>query len=122
MANWCQNTVTFEGPEDRLKTINKLFLKMVKLQIATEKGHIFPLFQNVNEDMKYLFNIYLSDEEDPVGGYIQFETKWSPDPMSFMLIANMFDVSFTYQAEEIGTFSLKCLQTWQSSFNGHNTR
>ena len=101
MANWCSNTVTFEGPEDRLKTLYKLFLKMTKLQTATGKGQIFPLFQNVNEDISYLFNIYLSDEENPVGGYIQFETKWSPDPTSFMLIANMFDVSFTYQAEEM---------------------
>jgi hypothetical protein len=99
MPNWCQNSVSFHGDDQKLKTLSQVFNRMVKSQEATGKGQMFPLFEKPDNDILYLFSIYMDYEE----GYlsIQYETRWAPDAKGIALIANMFDVEIEYYAEEL---------------------
>ena len=71
MANWCSNTIVFEGNEETIKQIEQLFQAMKSKEEQTKQGQL-PEFIT-DENGGYFFNIY-SNEGDT--GIFQYETKW----------------------------------------------
>ncbi|WP_235830382.1 hypothetical protein [Paenimyroides tangerinum] len=74
MANWCSNTIVFEGNEEAIKQIEKLFQTMRSKEEQTKQGQL-PDFVT-NEKGGYFFNIYANEGDT---GIFQYETKWSPN-------------------------------------------
>lgn len=111
MANWCSNTVVFEGNEEAIQQIQRLFQTMREKEEQTEKGQL-PDFIT-DENGGYFFNLYW-DEGDI--GIFQYETKWSPNIEIVQNIAEYYHVDFVQDYEEMGnlvygrtTFSNKLL-------------
>ena len=61
MANWCFNTIVFEGNEETIKQIEKLFQAMKSKEEQTKQGQL-PEFIT-DENGGYFFNVY-SNEGD----------------------------------------------------------
>ncbi|WP_395763082.1 hypothetical protein ACH34F_08015 [Elizabethkingia anophelis] len=97
MANWCSNTVVFEGKPETITAIQKLFQLMKKEEEETEEGQL-PEFISKDND-GYFFNIYWNEGDE---GQFQYETKWSPNIEIIQKIAEHYDVNFTHDYEEIG--------------------
>tara|TARA_R110000772_G_scaffold17332_4_gene48368 strand:+ start:593 stop:1123 length:531 start_codon:yes stop_codon:yes gene_type:complete len=97
MANWCRNDIQFEGEQKNIDRVQKVFQKMMDIEERTNQGQRFLLIEK-NTDLNYLFDIVFDEGSEN----LSFETKWSPDPKQFIIIAQMFNVSFTYSAEEMG--------------------
>ena len=97
MANWCRNDIQFEGEQKNIDSVQKVFQKMIDIEARTNQGQRFLLIEK-SANLNYLFNICFNEG----GENLSFETKWSPDPKQFIIIAQMFNVSFTYSAEEMG--------------------
>ena len=74
MANWCFNTIVFEGNEETIKQIEKLFQTMKSKEEQTKQGQL-PDFVT-DENGGYFFNIYWNEGD---AGIFQYETKWSPN-------------------------------------------
>jgi len=111
MANWCSNTIVFEGNEEAIKQIEQLFRTMRSKEEKTNQGQL-PDFVT-DENGGYFFNIY-SNEGDT--GIFQYETKWSPNIEIVQKIAAYYQVNFVQDYEEISnlvygrvTFSDKLL-------------
>ncbi|WP_430611599.1 hypothetical protein [Flavobacterium sp. JP2137] len=111
MANWCSNTIVFEGNEGVIKQIQQLFQTMKKKEEQTEQGQL-PDFVP-NENGGYFFNIYWNEGDT---GVFQYETKWSPNIEIVQKIAEYYQVNFVQDYEEMGnlvygraTFSDKVL-------------
>jgi hypothetical protein len=96
MANWCFNTIVFEGNEETLRQIEKLFQAMKSKEEQTKQGQL-PEFI-IDENGGYFFNIY-SNEGDT--GIFQYETKWSPNIEIVQKIAEYYQVNFVQDYEEI---------------------
>lgn len=97
MANWCSNTVVFEGKPEVITAIQDVFQTMKNKEETSEGGQL-PDF--ITEDNGgYFFNIYWN--EDDVGVF-QYETKWSPNIEVVRLIADRYGVEFTQEYEEMG--------------------
>lgn len=96
MANWCSNTIVFEGNEEAIKQIEKLFQAMKSKEEQTKQGQL-PEFIT-DENGGYFFNIY-SNEDDT--GVFQYETKWSPNIEVIQKIAAYYQVNFVQDYEEI---------------------
>lgn len=96
MANWCSNTIVFEGNEEAIKQIEKLFQAMKSKEEQTKQGQL-PEFIT-DENGGYFFNIY-SNEDDT--GVFQYETKWSPNIEVIQKIAEYYQVNFVQDYEEI---------------------
>ena len=93
MANWCQNWVTFQGEESKLKEVKTLFEAMQQKEKSTNEGQK-PDFENV-VFLYWFFEIY-TDELDT----IRYDTRWSPNVDDLIKIANHFDLGFEVQFEE----------------------
>ena len=111
MANWCSNTVVFEGNEETIQQIQQLFQTMKEKEEQTERGQL-PDFIT-DENGGYFFNLYW-DEGDI--GIFQYETKWSPNIEIVQKIAEYYHVDFVQDYEEMSnlvygraTFSDKLL-------------
>ena len=111
MANWCFNTIVFEGNEETIKQIEQLFQTMKSKEEQTKHGQL-PEFIT-DENGGYFFNIY-SNEGDT--GVFQYETKWSPNIEIVQKIAAYYQVNFVQDYEEMSnlvygraTFSDKLL-------------
>lgn len=91
MANWCSNTITFIGDETKVKHLIKGF------EIMDERDlNKYPLLLE-NETMEKGFvGLYVDGSEQ-----VAFETKWSPDPVYIIKIANLFGVDFELEYEEL---------------------
>lgn len=74
MANWCSNTVVFEGEPEAIKQIQQLFQTMKKKEEKDEQGQLPDFVPDT--DGGYFFNIYWNDGDE---GIYQYETKWSPN-------------------------------------------
>ncbi|MGG5511189.1 hypothetical protein ACPDHN_14690 [Myroides odoratimimus] len=96
MANWCSNTIVFEGNEEAIKQIEKLFQAIKSKEEQTKQGQL-PEFIT-DENGGYFFNIY-SNEDDT--GVFQYETKWSPNIEVIQKIAEYYQVNFVQDYEEI---------------------
>lgn len=111
MANWCSNTVVFEGREETIQQIQRLFQTMREKEEQTERGQL-PDFIT-DENGGYFFNLYWNEGDI---GMFQYETKWSPNIEIVQRIAEYYEVSFVQDYEEMSnlvygrvTFSDKLL-------------
>lgn len=89
MANWCSNTVVFEGKPKAIKQIQQLFQTMKEKEEKTEHGQL-PNFSD-DKNGGYFFNIYWNEGDE---GVFQYETKWSPNSEILRGIADHYNVSF----------------------------
>ena len=96
MANWCSNTIVFEGNEETIKQIEKLFQAMKRKEEQSKQGQLPEFITDENDG--YFFNIY-SNEGDT--GIFQYETKWSPNIEIIQKIAEYYEVNFVQDYEEI---------------------
>ena len=97
MANWCSNTVVFEGKPETITAIQELFQSMKEKEEKTEEGQL-PEFISKNNG-GYFFNIYWNEGDE---GQFQYETKWSPNIEVIQKIAEHYEVNFTQDYEEMG--------------------
>ena len=97
MANWCSNTVVFEGTPEAITAIQELFQSMKEKEEKTEEGQL-PEFISKNNG-GYFFNIYWNEGDE---GQFQYETKWSPNIEVIQKIAEHYEVNFTQDYEEMG--------------------
>lgn len=97
MANWCSNTVVFEGKPEAIIAIQEVFQMMKNKEETSEQGQL-PDF--INEDNGgYFFNIYWNEGDE---GVFQYETKWSPNTEVVRLIADRYELKFSQEYEEMG--------------------
>lgn len=96
MANWCSNTVVFEGKPETITAIQELFQLMKKEEEETEEGQLPEFISKDNGG--YFFNIYWNEGGE---GQFHYETKWSPNIEIIQKIAEHYDVNFTHDYEEI---------------------
>lgn len=96
MANWCSNTIVFEGNEEAIRQIQQLFQTMKEKEEQTGQGQL-PDFVT-DENGGYFFNIYWNEGD---AGIFQYETKWSPNIDIVQKIAAYYQVNFVQDYEEI---------------------
>ncbi len=111
MANWCSNTVVFEGEPKAIEQIQQLFQTMKGREEKEEQGQLPDFVPNTNGG--YFFNIYWNDGDK---GIYQYETKWSPNIEVLKTIAEQYQIGLIQNYEEMGnlvygraTFSDKLL-------------
>lgn len=111
MANWCSNTVVFEGNPEAIEQIQQLFKSMAEKQQEENCGQLPDFVEDSNGG--YFFDIYQNDD---VTGIFQYETKWSPNIEVVQAIAEYYQVDFELDYEEMSncvygrtTFSDKLL-------------
>lgn len=97
MANWCSNTVVFEGKPEAITAIQELFQSMKGKEEKTEQGQLPDFVPDTNGG--YFFNIYWNEGDE---GQFQYETKWSPNTEVLQSIADLHKVGFVQEYEEIG--------------------
>jgi len=97
MANWCKNTVVFEGRHEAIKEIQQLFQTMKSNEETEKQGQLPDFICDINGG--YFFNIYWN--EGDIGIY-QYETKWSPNLEIVQKIAKHYKVNFSQDYEELG--------------------
>lgn len=97
MANWCSNTVAFEGKHEAIKQIQELFKTMAEKQKEEDSGQLPDFVENINGG--YFFYIY---QDNDLTGIFQYETKWSPNIEIVQAIAEHYNVNFTQDYEELG--------------------
>ncbi len=111
MANWCSNTVVFEGKPEAIEQIQQLFKSMAEKQQEENCGQLPDFVSDSNGG--WFFDIYQNDD---VTGIFQYETKWSHNIEIVQKIAEYYQVDFVQDYEEISnlvygraTFSDKLL-------------
>ncbi|EHM7982862.1 MULTISPECIES: DUF1281 family ferredoxin-like fold protein [Bacteroidota] len=97
MANWCSNTVVFEGTPEAITAIQELFQSMKEKEEKTEEGQLPEFMEDTNGG--YFFNIYWNEGDE---GQFQYETKWSPNIEIIQKIAEYYQVDFVQDYEEMG--------------------
>ena len=107
MANWCNNTVVFEGKPEAIKKVQQLFKTMAEKERKEEKGQLPDFIGNGNGG--YFFYLYLDSEDT---GIFQYETKWSPNTEVVQAIAEHYKVDFVQDYEELG-----CLVYGRATFS-----
>ncbi|MGJ1445984.1 hypothetical protein ACR79S_03065 [Sphingobacterium spiritivorum] len=96
MANWCSNTIVFEGNPEAIKQIQQLFQTMREKEEQTERGQL-PDFIT-DENGGYFFNTYWNEGDI---GMFQYETKWSSNIEVVQAIAEYYHVNFVQDYEEM---------------------
>lgn len=96
MANWCSNTVVFEGKPEAIEQIQQLFKSMAEKQQEENCGQLPDFVSDSNGG--WFFDIY---QDDDVTGIFQYETKWSPNIEAVKAIAELYNVNFTQDYEEM---------------------
>ena len=96
MANWCSNTVAFEGNETALEQIKLEFRKMMTKE---EKENCGQLPEFISENNRGYFFVIVWEEIDSIFNY---QTKWSPNSETLMQIAKRFKVDLIHDFEEMG--------------------
>ena len=97
MANWCSNSVAFEGNDTALEQVRLEFIKM-QLRENKESGGQLPEFIS-DKNKGYFFDVSLESG----GCNFNYQTRWSPNTEILLLIAEYYKVDFIYYYEEIGT-------------------
>ena len=97
MANWCSNTVVFEGNEKAIKQIQQLFQTMKEKEEKTEEGQLPDYISDKNGG--YFFNSYWNEGDT---GIFQYETKWSPNIEIVQKIVEYYHVNCVQDYEEMG--------------------
>ena len=89
MANWCSNTVVFEGKPEAITAIQELFQAMKNKEEDEEEGQLPDFITNKNGG--YFFNSYWNEGDE---GIFQYETRWSPNTQVLQNIADLYKVDF----------------------------
>ncbi|MCX2680734.1 hypothetical protein OOZ15_12345 [Galbibacter sp. EGI 63066] len=97
MANWCNNTVVFEGKPEAIEQVQQLFKAMAEQEQKEERGQLPDFVEDSNGG--YFFNIY---KDDDVTGVVQYETRWSPNLEIVQAIAEHYNMDFIQDYEELG--------------------
>ena len=96
MANWCSNSVAFEGNETALEQVKLEFRKMIAKE---QKENCGQLPEYISDKKKgYFFDVSLEN----VSYNFNYQTRWSPNTEILLLIAEYYKVDFIYYYEEIG--------------------
>lgn len=93
MANWCLNTVVFQGEIHRMEELRILTEQLIEREQQENCGQ---LYEMVSEKSGYLFEI--SYEE----GILCYLTKWSPNTQVLISVADHLNLSYTHGYEEPG--------------------
>ncbi len=96
MANWCSNSVAFEGNPEAIEKVQKLFNIMAEQEKQDGKGQL-PDF--IPLDNGYFFDIYQNGRDK---GIFNYQTKWSPNIEIVEKIANHYKLDFVQDYEEMG--------------------
>ncbi len=107
MANWCNNTVVFEGKPEAIEQIQQLFKTMAEKEQKENCGQLPDFIENT--DGGYFFNLY---QNEGVIGVFQYETRWSPNTEILQKIAERYNVDFVQDYEELG-----CLVFGRATFS-----
>ncbi len=107
MANWCNNTVVFEGKPEAIEQIQQLFKAMAKKQEEENCGQLPNFVDNSNGG--YFFEI---SQDDDTTGIFHYQTKWSPNTEILQKIAERHKVDFVLYYEELG-----CLVFGKATFS-----
>ena len=97
MANWCSNTVAFEGVSETIEQIKWLFQAMATKEQQEQKGQL-PDWVNQHNG-GYFFDLYSDKDNTEV---FQYQTKWSPNIEIVQEIAKYYKVNFVQDYEEMG--------------------
>jgi len=97
MANWCSNTVAFEGKPEAIEQIQQLFKTMTEKQQQESCGQLPEFLDDTNGG--WFFGIY---QDDDITGIFQYETKWSPNIEVVQKIAKHYKVDFVQEYAEMG--------------------
>ena len=93
MANWCSNTVEFNGEHSQFEDLEKFFKSMAAKEKKERKGQL-PSF--TDGERGYLFDIRWES------GILYYETKWAPNTEVIVAVADHFKMSFSYWYSEPG--------------------
>lgn len=96
MANWCSNTVVFEGKPEAVEQIQQLFILMAEKEQKEEKGQLPDFIPDTHGG--YFFNIYWNEGDT---GIFQYETKWAPNIEIVQKVAEYYQVNFVQDYEEM---------------------
>ncbi|MCQ4139539.1 hypothetical protein [Chryseobacterium sp. EO14] len=97
MANWCSNTVIFEGTPETIEQIRWLFKSMAEKEQQEQKGQL-PDWVNQHNG-GYFFDLFFDNDNTEV---FQYQTKWSPNLEIIQKIAEHYKVDFVQDYEEMG--------------------
>ena len=97
MANWCSNTVVFEGNPEAIEQIKWLFQAMATKEQQEQKGQLPDWVKQHNGG--YFFDLYSDKDNTEV---FQYQTKWSPNIEIVQEIAKHYKVDFVQDYEEMG--------------------
>ena len=97
MANWCSNTVVFEGSLEAIEQIKWMFQAMATKEQQEQKGQL-PNWVNQHNG-GYFFDLYLDNDNTEV---FQYQTKWSPNIEIVQKIAEHYKLDFVQDYEEMG--------------------
>lgn len=95
MANWCSNTVVFEGNPETIEQIQQLFKSMAEKEKQENCGQLPDFITKDNGG--WFFEIYQSDTS-----VLNYQTKWVPNIEIVRAIAEHYNVDFTQEYEELG--------------------
>lgn len=84
--------MTFEADETVIEQIRLLFIEMAEKEILTNKGQL-PEFYNA--DTGYLF------ETDWQDSGVTYLTKWTPNLLVMVVVADWYGADFLYNYEEL---------------------
>ena len=88
MANWCSNTVVFEGEPKAIEQIQQLFQTMKGREEKEEQGQLPDFVPNTNGG--YFFNIYWNDGDKHLRNYyFTFGKKSTSKKHLFLFTGNM---------------------------------
>lgn len=93
MANWCLNTVIFQGESHRMEELRSLTETLIEREKLENCGQLYEL---VNEKSGYLFEISYED------GTLCYLTKWSPNTQVLISVADYLSLSYIHSYEESG--------------------
>ena len=102
MANWCGNTVAFEGTPETIDQIKWLFQAMATKEQQEQKGQL-PDWVNQHNG-GYFFDLYSDKDNTEV---FQYQTKWSPNIEIVQKIAEHYKLDFVQDYEEMGNLVLE---------------
>jgi hypothetical protein len=91
MANWCSNWLSFEGTEENLSKLNKIFEDM-ESENSKGESHILPSGQEA----------YFGEVLEFCSDGFSYESKWGPNTDAVVEIADMCNVSFKLEFDEPG--------------------
>ncbi|TRW21554.1 hypothetical protein FMM05_20060 [Flavobacterium zepuense] len=96
MANWCSNTVVFEGNPRAIEQIQGLFRAIADKQKIEDAGYL-PDFNTTRNG--HFFDIYWNEGDI---GIFQYLTRWAPNIETLIEIADHYQATFTLGYEEMG--------------------